>query len=884
MPVLTVSCIMPTRNRRALAGQAIAYFLRQDYPSRELIIVDDGEDSVADLAPAGLGVRHVRVDGRMTVGAKRNLACRLSSGDLIAHWDDDDWMPERRLSTQVAALAESGADVCGLRELLHYRMTAGEAWLYRPRETDPPGLAGCTLLYKRSVWAGNPFPEINAGEDAAFLRRLAPGCLHAIPDQSLYVALIHSGNTGAKNLADPRWERRPLDEITRLLAWDGGFYAGLRNGGAPGMRRPAPGSLTVAATFDVSTGYGAMAEYLVLGLARAGATVHVAPLHLVSQGLGTEFRRIAEQSRPEPGAPVLYFHWPMAPLNQYLASRELFINTMWESSLPPPGWAPALSSARGLIVPARFLAASARAAGIEVPVEVIPEGIDPAVYHYEPRPQRAGLTTLIVAPLEARKHTREAIAAWKMAFQGDPGARLIIKTQYNYQNYTPDDPRITYVDRHELERGIAHWYREADLLLAAGSEGFGLPLVEGMATGLPVIALNSEGQADVCREAGDRVLAVSPERFENGSAGVRGVPGIAEMAAKLRWVAAHREEAREMGRRASEWAAAHRSIWNKGPAVLDFLESRLARPLRRAPVFWNPSAGSECGVAEYTARLAETIGPARVTKEMPDTRSVRVLHIQHEGSLFNDAGLAWRIQQARAARVPVVATLHAVEKTPRPWEQLCSALVSLTARGADRLCARWPGKRVEHIPCGCPEWFPPRKASRGRVIGAFGFLAPHKGFWRLLDALRAGAAAELLLFSRAHRPELEASWERAAQGLPVRRVGQYLPLEEIARRLASEADALVFWYDEAPFASASSAISVGLASGVPVLASPTGWFEDLGEAAYRPHDLVEGLGRVLEDTALRGRLSEAARDYCRRNNWQVTAGRHLALWRNVESN
>ena len=62
----------------------------------------------------------------------------------------------------------------------------------------------------------------------------------------------------------------------------------------------------------------------------------------------------------------------------------------------------------------------------------------------------------------------------------------------------------------EPTRGIAHWYARADVLLALGNEGFGLPLVEAMATGLPVIALDSEGQSDVCADAGGLVMPVVP--------------------------------------------------------------------------------------------------------------------------------------------------------------------------------------------------------------------------------------------------------------------------------------------------------------------------------------------------------------------------------------
>ena len=50
---------MPTHNRRPFVAQAIVYFLRQDYPNRELIIVDDGTDPVADLIPDDPRIRYL---------------------------------------------------------------------------------------------------------------------------------------------------------------------------------------------------------------------------------------------------------------------------------------------------------------------------------------------------------------------------------------------------------------------------------------------------------------------------------------------------------------------------------------------------------------------------------------------------------------------------------------------------------------------------------------------------------------------------------------------------------------------------------------------------------------------------------------------------------
>ena len=241
-----VSCIMPTRNRRRFVGQAVAYFLRQDYPHTELVVVDDGEDAIGDLLQADRRIRYIRLDARRTVGAKRNIASAASRGELIAHWDDDDWMATDRLSLQVAALQHSGAAVTGARDLLYYRLDAGEAWLYHgapgnehARQTGSPRQwpVGCTLLYRRTAWQGQPFPDVSVGEDSAFLASLDASAIHATRDTRFYVGLLHPHNAAPKNLDDPAWERRPLDEVTQRISSDRAFYAALRSG-QPYQHRP----------------------------------------------------------------------------------------------------------------------------------------------------------------------------------------------------------------------------------------------------------------------------------------------------------------------------------------------------------------------------------------------------------------------------------------------------------------------------------------------------------------------------------------------------------------------------------------------------------------------------------------------------------------------
>lgn len=929
-----VACILPTRDRPRFVRQAVGYFLRQDYPQRSLIVMDDGVEPVkellTELIPQGDSrVRYVRLnpESSLTRGAKRNRGCELApEGALIAHWDDDDWMAPDRLSRQVRTLLAADADLCSAAGVLHFRPGTGQSW----RERGDYHTSS-TLLYRKSVWRRSRLADRTGHEEAPLLTSLSPERVVRISRPDFYVVMLHDGNTLGRNVRDAaRWE--PVDTavtVAPLLGDDAGFYARDREriARARGTVRvralTAPvsvasptcrSSITLVAPFLVYDGYGSMAEHLALGLQQAGAEVHLRPLLLDLKGTDPRFARLVQESRPEPGAPVLYYCWPRPDLDgNAFGDCPLFVNTMWEGTRLPEEWTARLNRARAVIAPTEWVAEVFRKSGVTRPIWVLPEGVDPDLYQWVDRPERPGLTTLMVGPVAPRKNTLAGVEAWQRAFADDPDARLILKSRFRSSRFTTTDPRIRFVDENETTRGIAHWYAQADVLLALGSEGFGLPLVEGMATGLPVIALDAAGQSDTIRAAGsDRLLPVPAAEWvaydpsNPRAGGLRPVPDLGAVVDRLRWVASHRDEAYSLGKAASEWARRERNIQQKAPALLDLMEESLGRstgPIRRAPTLWTPSRGEACGVAEYATHLAQALvvdrtgKPPRHTRALPEPTQANVVHIQHEGSLFPDqAELTSYIRRAHAHRVPVAITEHTIlpASTPSsPWEREADALVALTERGAQRLRERVPGRTVTWIPPGCPEYFPPRKPKRGRVLGAFGFLWPHKGFWKLLDFLRAesergGRATELLLFSHARSPEVAARWEAAAAGLPVRRIDPFLPVEEVARRLAAEVDALVFWYDAAAHESASYAVRVGLSTGVPVLCSPTNWFRDVAEVTYQPPgstaaDLAAGIERVLTDDTLREHLSESARNYCHEHRWARIAQRHRELWSRLEA-
>jgi glycosyltransferase involved in cell wall biosynthesis len=211
-----VSCILPTRDRPGFVAEAVRGFLGQDYPHRELVVVDDGAAPIAHLLPVDPRIRYLRLPETRTIGDKRNIACASARGEIIAHLDDDDWYPVHRLRRQVRALLESGASICGTSTLRFFDPVANHAWTY-----SCPGrrwVAGASLVYRRSVWERHPFLGVQIGEDARFLEAATdPAAIVDLRDPDLCVATVHAHNTSLKCTAGAYWQSIDIEEIGARL-------------------------------------------------------------------------------------------------------------------------------------------------------------------------------------------------------------------------------------------------------------------------------------------------------------------------------------------------------------------------------------------------------------------------------------------------------------------------------------------------------------------------------------------------------------------------------------------------------------------------------------------------------------------------------------------
>lgn len=214
-----VSIITPTGGRAAFLEQALKYFRRQDYPHLEWLILDDSIEPnrvFHDLPETNIHYR--RYNGpRLTVGEKRNRLAELAAGDIIVHFDDDDYYAPQYVSRMVDALLENDADLVNLRgwhlydqrsgfygywdlmqkEGLHYRCGPAGVSILMLNPGNNQGFAdnhlgfGFSYAYRKTAWQKFRFPAKDFNEDGEFALRVAAqgkACgIHDTTDSCLHV-------------------------------------------------------------------------------------------------------------------------------------------------------------------------------------------------------------------------------------------------------------------------------------------------------------------------------------------------------------------------------------------------------------------------------------------------------------------------------------------------------------------------------------------------------------------------------------------------------------------------------------------------------------------------------------------------------------------------
>ena len=204
-----VSCVMPTYNRQRFLRHALRFFVRQTYPNKELIVVDDGDVPAAKLCEGVPGVKYLRLDTWTPLGTKLNIGIQAASGAIIQKVDDDDYYGPEFVASSVARLPRKPSAGTLVTRCCFLALLRGDA---APRHSGHGWTAGGGFCFWRVMWDRLHFRAASSGADSWFLYDHRPRVRRICRTED-YMVLRHGANTWTRMTTgdtDDYFRSRPL--------------------------------------------------------------------------------------------------------------------------------------------------------------------------------------------------------------------------------------------------------------------------------------------------------------------------------------------------------------------------------------------------------------------------------------------------------------------------------------------------------------------------------------------------------------------------------------------------------------------------------------------------------------------------------------------------
>jgi GT2 family glycosyltransferase/2-polyprenyl-3-methyl-5-hydroxy-6-metoxy-1,4-benzoquinol methylase/predicted Zn-dependent protease len=366
-------------------------------------------------------------------------------------------------------------------------------------------------------------------------------------------------------------------------------------------------------------------------------------------------------------------------------SGKLVVVQPWEFGSLPEQWVKDLAGVDEVWVPSQYVRNVYVDSGVPASkVFVVPNGVDITKFNPQAAPMKLPTTKnfkfLFVGGTILRKGPDVLLKAYLEAFTAADDVCLVIKdfggkTVYAGQTFEekiraaqaqPNAPQILYLNDELTPEQLPGLYRACDcLVLPYRGEGYGLPVVEAMACGLPVMVTGGGATDDFVRDEFGFRIPAQRQVFGNEISGMKLMkpgwllePDAGVLAGHMKRLAAHPEEARECGRRASAHAKQFCSWESAAKIVLERIDA-----------------------------LANTRTEVRAPEAKPAKRAVVSLPAC---GLVAHLGEARELLRQKKSRLAWEATLAAIAKRPfHPEAYLMLAEIALAVGdGQDaKLCA-----------------------------------------------------------------------------------------------------------------------------------------------------------------------------------------------------
>jgi glycosyltransferase involved in cell wall biosynthesis len=248
--------------------------------------------------------------------------------------------------------------------------------------------------------------------------------------------------------------------------------------------------------------------------------------------------RMSWEASPSPPDVVVRHRWP--PDLSGLGSTPLVLIQPWEFGGIPEAWIPQIRrDVSEVWCPSSWVADCYVRSGIaESKVTVVPNGVDTVRFTPEgiryPLSTPKGTRLLFVGGTIPRKGIDVLLRAYLRTFGPADDVCLVVKAfgaGHVYRGSAIDDQlraiaedetsaSVELIDEELSDVEVASLYRSCDVLVHPyRGEGFGLPVAEAMASGLPVVVTNYGACLDFCDESNALLVPTTVQPMELGDMG-----------------------------------------------------------------------------------------------------------------------------------------------------------------------------------------------------------------------------------------------------------------------------------------------------------------------------------------------------------------------------
>jgi glycosyltransferase involved in cell wall biosynthesis len=177
-----ISCVMVTKRLNDIKTiRSIESFINQSYCNKELIIVSSHQsktdiNKIYNIINDRIQFLLYKIPNEMPLGTARNISIKLSSGEYICQWDDDDISHKDRLLFQYNWNTKNNVDASLFSAQYHIFENETPNKIYLENRPKRKNLLDCgwpgTIMAKKRV-IEDIYPNIKINEDYEGLQKIS---------------------------------------------------------------------------------------------------------------------------------------------------------------------------------------------------------------------------------------------------------------------------------------------------------------------------------------------------------------------------------------------------------------------------------------------------------------------------------------------------------------------------------------------------------------------------------------------------------------------------------------------------------------------------------------------------------------------------------------